>query len=149
VPEWYEECFGSLIICSQHASVINMEAGDTRFRRMENTVEPRSYDYFKGLRDWMGAGFEPHLWRYLAKRDIAHFQPFKRGVVAGVEESVATLLDTSSGIDVAVAMFIAYADKHTSGLVFVKDFINYIQGSMLANEIGLDRVDGWECIVRR
>lgn len=149
VPEWYEECFGSLIICSQHASVINMEAGDTRFRRMENTVEPRSYDYFKGLRDWMGAGFEPHLWRYLAQRDISHFQPFARSAVAGVEDAVTQVMDTGSGIDAAVALCVAYADRHTGGLVYIKEFIGYLRDSLEANELGLNRIEGWERILRK
>jgi len=149
VPEWYEECYGSVIICSQHASVINMEAGDTRFRRMKNTTQPRDYDYFVSLRGWMKSGFESHLWRWLAARDVSSFKPFARGRVAGVEESVYQVLSTGSGIDAAIVMCCAYADKHVSGMVFVKEYTNYLRDSLLANDIGLDRIDGWERIFAR
>jgi hypothetical protein len=97
----------------------------------------------------MGAGFEPHLWRYLAQRDISHFQPFARSAVAGVEDAVTQVMDTGSGIDAAVALCVAYADRHTGGLVYIKEFIGYLRDSLEANELGLNRIEGWERILRK
>ena len=147
VPEWYEDCYGSVIICSQHANVLNMESGDTRFKRMLNTIEPRDYDYFVSLREWMGSGFEADLWRWLCDRDVSDFKPYARRAVMSDSAVIENALDTGSAIDAAIALVLGYSDKHVGGMVFINDMSDYLEG--LSYDLGLERIEGWKRIVRR
>ena len=147
VPEWYEECFGSVIICSQHENILNTEGGDTRFRRFRNTVQPRNYHYFKELRAWMASGFEAHLWRYLLARDLSGFEPYARESVASLTDQLERALDSGSAIDGAIQLLINYADAQLAGVLSVNEASSWLEG--LVYEIGLDRIDGWQRIVKR
>ncbi len=140
-------CFGATIICSNHGDVLPVDSGSTRFRRMENTVEPWSYDQFKELYSWMGSGFEPHVWRWLRSRDLSGFDLRAREKPLTLVEDTRRALETQRSVDAAIGLCLAFAEEHTNGIVFVQEFITYLR--LLSDPLGLDFIHGWEKPLRR
>ena len=146
IPEWFENCYGSVIICSQHKNVLNTEMGDSRFRRMANTVKPRSYEYFVGLRAWMSGGFEAHVWRWLLARDLSGHDAFARQAVAAVGDQVERAMDSGSPVDMACALIVGWGHER-EGVVSISRCVGALSG--LSYELGLSGIASWERIVKR
>lgn len=141
------KCYGSVIICSQHGDVLPLDAGSTRFKRIENTVQKISDADFVALYAWMDSGFESHVWRWLRARDLSSMDKFARQKEITLDEEVRTALSQGRAVDAAIGLCIAYAEECQQGGMFVTQYLEYL--GVMSNDLELDTVNGWMKPLRR
>lgn len=141
------ECFGSILIFSQHMDAVPLDSGSTRFKRIANTRRKKSDAGFIKLYDWITSGFERDVWRWLLDRDISGVSQFARQKPLTLEEELQSALDGRRSVDAAILLSLAYAEKHLDGMVLVGPFITAL--AQKSGPLGLQNVQGWERPVRR
>ena len=143
------ECFGSTLICTQHGDVLPADAGATRFRRIDNTITPRSYaEYFVPLHEWIESPeFGAQIWPWLLERDLAGFNFRGRETPRSLEEETRAALESQRSVDAAIGLCILFAEEKMGGAVFVEDSVAVLRS--IEGAIGLDSIHGWEKPVRR
>lgn len=140
-------CHGCTMLFTQHSNVIPTDSGATRFRRIENTVEPWGMAKFNPLYEWIEGGFEPHLWRWLRARDISHFDLRARQEPLSLAEETRRALESARAVDAAIGLCILFAEAHNHGIVFVEQFTAYLVH--ISEPLGLIHVNGWIRPLRR
>jgi len=140
------DCYGSVIVCSQHPNALPVDLGSTRFRRIENTIEKKSPEQWVEFYKWIESGFEPHVWRWLRARDLSGFMKFARQKELSLAEEIQNALHTGRSVDAAIALCLAYSNDHMGGVVFVQDLVDGLES--VSGFFGLDEIR-WQKVVRR
>lgn len=141
------ECYGSVLIFSNHADAVPLDSGSTRFKRIANTRSKKSNAGFIELYDWIGSGFERHVWRWLLERDISNVSQYARQEPLTLAEELQSALDGRRAVDAAILLSLAYAEEHLDGMVLVGAFIKALEQK--AGPLGLEYVTAWGRPVRR
>jgi hypothetical protein len=135
----------SIIICSQNASALHIEAGDRRFVQMANPIQVRDDAYFKsfsyGDDAWINSGFESHVWRYLAQLDLTDFDLMHTDRRAkNKDDQMHQQRTTASPIDYAVVVAIEYVNLYCQGILHIPQVESWVAGAAMH----LNMPDNWQ-----
>lgn len=140
-------CYGSVIVCSNHGDVLPLDSGSTRFKRMYNTVTKKTLEQFNILHAWARSGFEPHVWRWFLAREITRVTKYGRQKIITLDDEIHGALRAGRSVEAALAICIAFSEKHMGGAVLVGEMVSWFADVSLVP--GLDMLTGAEHVIRR
>lgn len=147
--QWKEDCFGSVIVCSNHRHALRTAANDRRFKRIEAAAVARPSSYFEKLVPLVEGNIAAiHTW--LVGYDLEGFSPFAHEAEKNsTADGLATTVDTKGlGIDAAIEFLAAWSEECANSIIIIPQALAMLR--QVEHKLRLDTTAGsWEDIVTR